>query len=67
MTTISLTSGELMDVIDCLNNRANSMEESDPHLAAYYGRIYQQFEAVLEKMDDLVPENRVANLVLAMN
>ena len=56
-----------MDVLECLDNRVNSVEESEPHLAAYYGRIYQQFEAVLEKMDDLVPENRVANLVLVMN
>jgi len=35
-------------------------------LSAYYLNILQQFEAIVEKLDELPGEKRVANLVMAM-
>jgi hypothetical protein len=67
MTTISLTSGELLDVISSLEERAEILEEAENyHLSAYYLNILQQFEAIVEKLDELPGEKRVANLVMAM-
>ncbi len=64
MTQLSFTSGEIMDVMSLLDNKINSTE--DPHRAAYYGNIYQQFESVLNKLEELPGEKRVANLVMAL-
>lgn len=64
MTQISFTSGEIMDIMTLLDNKINSTE--DPHRAAYYGNIYQQFECVLEKLRELPGEKRVAKLVMAL-
>ncbi len=67
MTTISLTSGELLDVISSLEERAEILEEAENYqLSAYYLNILQQFEAIVEKLDELPGEERVANLVMAM-
>jgi hypothetical protein len=67
MTTISLTSGELLDVISSLEERAEILEEAENYqLSAYYLNILQQFEAIVEKLDELPGEKRVANLVMAM-
>lgn len=68
MTSISLTSGEILDIISTLEDKAENLEESAQfHLANYYYNIIQQFDVVSEKLKDFVPENRVANLVLAVN
>lgn len=67
MTQISLTSGEIMDILTLLDNKINQTPENNPSLACYYGNIYQQFESVVEKLKELPGENRVANLVLSMN
>jgi hypothetical protein len=68
MTSISLTSGELLDIISTLNDKAENLDECEQyHLAAYYLSMIQQFELVYSKLQDFVPENRVANLVLACN
>lgn len=67
MTTISMTSGEIMDIMDLIDKKVLEEEEINPHLASYYGNLYQQFETVLNKIKELPGENRVANLVLAMN
>jgi hypothetical protein len=56
-----------MDLLTLLDNKINQTPEEDPSLACYYGNIYQQFESVVEKLKELPGENRVANLVLAMN
>jgi hypothetical protein len=66
MTSISLTSGELMDVISSLCDKEQALYDAENHhLAAYYLSIIQQFETIVEKLEELPGENRVANLVLA--
>jgi hypothetical protein len=68
MTSISLTSGEILDIISALDYKVKDAEIfEEPHLAAYYTNIIQQFEGVYDKLQDFVPENRVANLILACN
>jgi len=68
MTSISLTSGEILDIISALHYKVKDAEIFDePHLAAYYVNIIQQFEGVYDKVQDFVPENKVANLILACN
>lgn len=68
MTHISFTSGEILDIISALEDKAENLEESaNFKLASYYYNIIQQFDLVSEKLQDFVPENRVANLVLAVN
>jgi hypothetical protein len=67
MTTISLTSGELLDIIDSLCDKEQALHDAENyHLSAYYLNILQQFEAIVEKLDELPGEKRVANLVMAM-
>lgn len=61
MTTISLTSGEIMDIIEILGN------QPDEKLARYFAGITQQFDSVLEKLQTLPGEEKVATLVMAMN
>jgi len=63
MTHISFTSGELLDIISALESKEND----DPHLASYYLYMIQQFKMVYDKLQDLIPENRVAHFVLASN
>lgn len=68
MTTISLTSGEVMDVISALTSKGNSAFDSENyHLADYYFKLAYQFQKVSEKLKEMVPEERVANLVMVMN
>jgi len=65
MTSISLTSGELLDIISVLCDKEQSVYEENPHLSAYYLNIMQQFEKIVEKLEELPGEERVANMVLA--
>lgn len=68
MTTISLTSGEVMDVISALTLKGNfAFDSKDYHLADYYFKIAYQFQKVSEKLNEMIPEERVANLVMVMN
>ena len=68
MTHISFTSGEISDIISALEDKAEKLEESSQFtLANYYYNIIQQFDLIEEKLQDFVPENKVANLVLASN
>jgi hypothetical protein len=62
MTSISLTSGELLDIIDSLCDKEQSVYDENPHLAAYYLNIIQQFEQIVEKLEELPGEKRVAHL-----
>ena len=66
MTSISLTSGEILDIITVLSNREQEVYDENPHLSAYYLKILQQFETVFHKLEELPGEKRVANLILAM-
>jgi hypothetical protein len=68
MTHISLTSGEIFDIITALSDKCEAAHDrEDEHLAAYYLNIIQQFDEISYKLQDLPGENRVANLVLAAN
>ena len=68
MTSISFTSGELLDIISTLEDKAENLEESaNFHLAAYYYNIIAQLARITEKLEQFQPENKVANLVLIAN
>jgi molecular chaperone GrpE (heat shock protein) len=68
MTTISFTSGELLDIISQLTAVADNLDDAENYtLSAYYSKIVQQFEMIYDKIQDFVPENRVANLALIAN
>jgi len=68
MTTISFTSGELLDIISALDDVGdNCMQADDVHLASYYAKLSQQFEIIYDKVQGFVPEDRVANLALVVN
>ena len=68
MTSISFTSGELLDIIEQLTEMADSLDDAENYtLAAYYFNMAQQFEMLNDKLQDFVPESRVANLVLSAN
>jgi hypothetical protein len=68
MTTISFTSGELLDIISALDDIGdNCMQADNVHLASYYAKLSQQFEIIYDKVQGFVPENRVANLALIAN
>ena len=66
MTTISFTSGQILDIISALDEKEVALYEAgDKHLAAYYMQMGAQFQRVYDRLQDVVPEKRVANLVLA--
>lgn len=68
MTSISFTSGELLDIISALEEKENALYLADnPQLSAYYMNLGVQFQRIYDKLQEFVPENRVANLVLAVN
>lgn len=68
MTTISLTYGQITEIVGSLVDReSKAVDNEDPHLAQYYRDIAIQFATVLEKLEELPGEQREANLVLAMN
>jgi len=68
MTQVSFTSGELLDIISTLEEKENALYDADDkHLAAYYMNLGNQFQKIYDKLQEFVPENRVANLVLAVN
>ncbi len=68
MTSISFTSGEILDIMSALHSKVKDAElVEEHHLANYYLNMIQQFEMIYDKLQDFVPENRVANLVLACN
>ena len=67
MKTISFTSGEILDIISALEAKEDHAYyvQNDPHLAAYYMRIVNQFQRVYDLIQEKVPENRVAHLILS--
>jgi hypothetical protein len=69
MTSLSFTSGQIKDIISALEKCENDayFNKNDAHLADYYLSMQNQFELVLDKLYELQPEKRVANLVLAAN
>jgi hypothetical protein len=68
MTNISLTYGQISEIVGSLVDReSKAVDNEDPQLAQYYRDIAIQFATVLDKLEQLPGEQREANLVLAMN
>jgi GTP-binding protein EngB required for normal cell division len=68
MTSISLTYGQISEIVGSLVDREfKAVDNEDPQLAQYYRDIAIQFATVLDKLDQLPGEQREANLILAMN
>ena len=67
MTSISFTSGELLDIIDVLVDKWEQalFMANDHQGAAYYQNMIKQFELIHSKLLERPGEDRVANLVLA--
>jgi hypothetical protein len=67
MTTISFTSGELLDIISALEVKEDQAlsVKNDAHLAAYYLHMIDQFQRVYDRLQERPGEQRVAELVLA--
>jgi hypothetical protein len=68
MTSISFTSGELFDIIEVLSIHEEGLhKDGDYHTSAYYQDMIRQLELIRDKLEELPGEDRVANLVLAVN
>jgi GTP-binding protein EngB required for normal cell division len=68
MTSISLTYGQISEIVGSLVDREfKAVDNEDPQLAQYYRDIAIQFATILDKLDQLPGEQREANLILAMN
>ena len=69
MTSISFTSGELLDIIKALEIQEDRayVVQGDSHLASYYLNLANQFQRIYDKLQEQTPEDRVANLVLVVN
>ncbi len=66
MTTISFTSGQILDIISALEEIENSLYDAEnKHLAVYYMNMASQFHRMYDKLQALPGEKRVAELVLA--
>jgi hypothetical protein len=68
MTHISFTSGQIQDIIDCLDEKETALYDAgDKYLASYYLNMGSQFQHVYDRLQELPGEKRVANLVLAFD
>jgi hypothetical protein len=68
MTSISFTSGELVDIMSLIEAKEDAVYlAGDKHLAAYYMNLGCQFQRIYDKLQELPGESRVANLVLTAN
>lgn len=68
MTSVSLTSGQLLDIISALEEKENTLYDADnKHLAAYYMNLGVQFQRVYDRIQNLQPEKRQATLVLTLD
>lgn len=67
MTSLSFTSGEILDIISALCDKEQDVYDENPHLSAYYLNMIQQFENVFHKLEEIPGEKRVAQLILAAN
>jgi hypothetical protein len=68
MTSVSFTSGQLLDIISALEEKENALYDADnKHLAAYYMNLGVQFQRVYDRIQNLQPEKRQATLVLTLD
>jgi len=67
-TVLSLTSGEILDIISLLRNKSSEEFSNENHsLGYYYHDIATSFERIVDKLSELPGEDRLATLVLALN
>lgn len=68
MTSITFTSGELLDIISALEIKEDKAYlNEDENLAAYFMNLGMRFQQVYDRLQDFPGEKRIANLVLAVN
>ena len=68
MTSLSLTSGQILDIISALEAKEDFHYDSGDHqLAVYYMEMVNQFHRVHDRLKELPGEQREANLILAAN
>ena len=68
MTSLSLTSGQILDIISALETKEDFYYDAGDHqLAIYYMEMVNQFQRVYDRLQELPGEQREANLILAMN
>ena len=67
MTSISLTSGEILDIIDTLRNKSDECyDNGQESLAWYYQDLMTKCEVILTKLQELPGEDRETTLVMAL-
>ncbi len=68
MTSLSLTSGQIQDIISALEEKENALYLAENYqLSAYYMNLGVQFQKVYDKLQEVAGEKRVAKLVLTVN
>jgi len=66
LTTLSLTSGQIRDIMKLLIEEVNTYDDSgDVNLADYYWNMREQFGKINEKLSERPGEKREAMLILA--
>lgn len=67
MTTIELTSGEILDIVDALRAKeAEALNKEQMHLSGYYHNLAESFQPILKTLETLPGEHRIAKLVMAL-
>jgi hypothetical protein len=65
MTTLTLSSGEILDIISALHKQeVNADFHEDYFLAAYYSHLASQFQNLHQQLQSRPGERRQANLIL---
>lgn len=66
LTTLSLTSGQILNIMQLLEEQEDSHEDvGNLSIAAYYWGLREQFNKINEKLNERPGEKREAMLVLA--
>jgi hypothetical protein len=68
MTSISLTSGEILDIMHVLYVREEQAQKNgqDTHVSAYYWNLANKFDKIHRKLLDLPGEERETTLVMTL-
>ena len=67
MTTIELTSGEILNIMEALATKAHVARlNEDKLLAGYYDNLAESFSPIHHKLQELPGEQRVARLVMTL-
>jgi len=67
MTSIELTSGEILDIVDAIRDKeTEALNKELMHLSGYYHNLAESFQPILDKLQELPGEQRVARLVMAL-